>query len=190
MHALTKYPSGGGDVLMGSVVTRDRALHEQLSATHMRMGFGVSGNDVELLLRSLPSLPLRYAAQDVAGRKLGQWLGEQRGVVRVLHPALAGSPGHEHWAAVTTQAAGLFSVVLDASIKAPQVDAFIDGLRLFKIGYSWGGPVSLAVPYQTAAMRSLPQAGPQGIVVRFSVGLEEVDDLIADLRQALPALQA
>jgi cystathionine beta-lyase len=97
MQALTKYPSGGGDVLMGSVTTRDEALHLKLKFTHMRMGWGVGGNDVEALLRSLPSLPLRYAAHDASARTLAQWWAGRGEVVQVLHPALPGSPGHAHW---------------------------------------------------------------------------------------------
>ena len=130
-HALTKFPSGGGDVLMGSVTTRDHDLHLQLKATHMRMGWGVGLNDVEAVLRALPSLPLRYAAQDAAGRTLAQWWLQQPQVSRVLHPALSGSPGHEHWQGLCTQAAGLFSVVFDARHSAAKVLAFVDALKLF-----------------------------------------------------------
>jgi cystathionine beta-lyase len=186
VHALTKYPSGGADVLMGSVTTRDAALHQRLKATHMRMGWGVGGNDAELLLRSLPSLPLRYEAQDRAGRALAAWWSKRPEIVAVLHPAMPGSPGHQHWAALCTQAAGLFSVVFDARFGTAQVDAFVDALKLFRIGYSWAGPASLVVPYDLATMRSRPAWN--GIVVRFSLGLEEVDDLIADCEQALVAL--
>ena len=186
VQALTKYPSGGADVLMGSVTTRDAALHQRLKATHMRMGWGIGGNDAELLLRSLPSLPLRYEAQDRAGRELAAWWSKRAEVVAVLHPALASSPGHEHWTALCTQAAGLFSVVFDTRYRSAQVDAFVNALKLFRIGYSWAGPVSLAVPYELAAMRSRPAW--QGTLVRFSLGLEAIDDLVADCRQALDAL--
>ncbi|HMO46065.1 MAG TPA: PLP-dependent transferase [Rubrivivax sp.] len=182
-HALTKYPSGGGDVLMGAVTTRDHALHLRLKATHMRMGWGVGANDVEALLHALPSLPLRYAAQDAAGRALAQWCAQQPQVAQVLHPALPGSPGHEHWRALCTQAAGLFSVQFDAAIGREAVHAFVDALRLFKIGYSWAGPLSLAVPYDLEAIR--PGTAWRGTLVRFSLGLEDVRDLQADLEQAL-----
>jgi cystathionine beta-lyase len=116
-------------------------------------------------------------------------------VAQVLHPALAGSPGHEHWRALCTQdgqgggaslAAGLFSVVFDARYTSGQVDAFCDALKLFKLGYSWGGPVSLVVPYDVASMR---RAWPhKGVLVRFSLGLEAVQDLQADLAGALAVL--
>ena len=186
VQALTKYPSGGADVLMGSVTTRDEALHQRLKATHMRIGFGVAGNDVELVLRSLPSLPLRYEAQDRAGRALAAWWAARPEAARVLHPALPGSPGHEHWARTCVHAAGLFSVVFAERYTTAQVDAFVDALKLFKIGYSWAGPVSLAVPYDLVSMR--PGSPLRGALVRFSVGLEAVHDLIDDCERALATL--
>jgi cystathionine beta-lyase len=182
-HALTKFPSGGGDVLMGSVTTRDHDLHLRLKGTHMRMGWGVGMNDVEAVLRALPSLALRYAAQDAASRTLAQWWLQQPQVSRVLHPALPGSPGHAHWAALCRQAAGLFSVVFDERHERSRVHAFVDALRLFKLGYSWAGPVSLVVPYDLAVIR--PGSAWRGTLVRFSLGLEDVRDLQADLAQAL-----
>ncbi len=186
MQALTKYPSGGGDVLMGSVVTRDQGLHEKIKLTHMRLGFGVAGNDAELVLRGLPTLELRYAAQDAAGRELARFLGGQAEVTQVLHPAIEGAPGHAHWAAHCTRAAGLFSVMLDERFSQAQVHAFVDGLKLFRIGYSWAGPVSLVVPYDLDGMRDTGHA-LRGHLVRFSVGLESVADLKVDLVQSLTA---
>jgi cystathionine beta-lyase len=186
IQALTKYASGGADVLMGSVTTRDEALHLKLKFCHMRMGWGVGANDVELVLRSLPSLPLRYDAHDAAARTLAAWWLQRREVVQVLHPALPGAPGHECWKRLCTRAAGLFSVVFNERYRPDQVHAFIDALQLFKIGHSWAGPVSLVAPYQLAGMREDPAY--KGTVVRFSVGLEVVNDLIHDCQQALPAL--
>ncbi|WP_425259595.1 PLP-dependent transferase [Rubrivivax sp. RP6-9] len=186
MQALTKYPSGGGDVLMGSVCTRDDALHERIKLTHMRLGLGVAANDAELLLRSLPSTALRYHAADATGRALARWFQQRPEVAQVLHPALEGAPGHAHWRACSTAAAGLFSVVFDSRYGAAQVDRFVDALRLFRIGYSWAGPMSLVVPYDLGVMR---QPAPYaGTLVRFSIGLEDVADLRADLEQALGAL--
>jgi cysteine-S-conjugate beta-lyase len=184
MQALTKFPSGGGDVLMGSVVTRDDALGEQIKLTHMHLGLGVSGNDCELLLRSLATVPLRYAAQDAAGRQLATWLGNQPEVRQVLHPAIEGAPGHAHWRAHCTAAAGLFSVMLDERFSQAQVDAFVDALKLFRIGFSWAGPVSLVVPYDLRLMREAGH-GLRGHLLRFSLGFEAVSDLIDDLEQAL-----
>jgi len=191
-HALTKYPSGGGDVLMGSIITCDPALHLKIKLCHMRLGLGVGVNDAETVLRSLPSIALRYAAHDQTARALATWWQAQAQCVQVLHPAFDGSPGHAHWQALcdrtpgTGLAAGLFSVVLDARYSSAQVDAFCDHLKLFKIGYSWGGPVSLVVPYDLAAMRPRwPAHVKHGSLVRFSVGLESAPDLIRDLSQSL-----
>lgn len=186
MQALTKYPSGGGDVLMGSVCTVDEALHLKLKATHMRLGLGVGANDAELVLRNLPSLALRYHAQDHSARALAAWLQSRPEVERVLHPALAGSPGHEHWQACCRASAGLFSVLFAPRYSAAAVDRFVDALALFRIGYSWAGPVSLVVPYDLAAMR---QPAPyEGCLVRLAIGLEAEADLRADLEQALKRL--
>ncbi|MDL2337585.1 MAG: PLP-dependent transferase [Pseudomonadota bacterium] len=186
VHALTKYPSGGADVLMGSVTTRDDSLHLRLKAVHMRMGWGVGANDAELLLRSLPTLALRYHAHDQAARRLATWWSVRIEAQQVLHPALPASPGHEAWQRLCTASAGLFSVVFDERYSAMQVHAFVDALRLFKIGFSWAGPVSLVVPYDLSTLRSRPAW--RGTLVRFSVGLESVDDLIGDCEQALAAL--
>jgi cystathionine beta-lyase len=186
MQALTKFPSGGGDVLMGSVTTRDPALHLRLKATHMRMGWGVGANDAELVLRSLPSVALRYAAQDASARQIAHWFLGRPEVEAVLHPALPDSPGHAHWQRSCTQAAGLFSVVFKAYHSFADVDRFVDALTLFKIGYSWAGPTSLVVPYDLSGIRSGPMW--RGPLVRFSVGLEGAEDLIADLDCALRAL--
>jgi cystathionine beta-lyase len=191
VHALTKYPSGGGDVLMGSVTTRDAALHEKLKLTHMRLGWGISGNDAELVLRSLPSLLLRYRAHDDATRYLARWLQARPEIAQVLHPALEGSPGHEHWQAVSGAgglAAGLFAVVFHERFAPAKVDAFCDALALFKLGYSWGGPVSLVVPYDIPSMRTAGTWPHRGTLVRFSVGLEDPASLQHDLEQALRVL--
>ena len=193
VHALTKYPSGGGDVLMGSVITRDASLHMKLKLTHMRMGFGVGANDIEAVLRSLPSIALRYRAHDEATRELARWCQGRSEFAQVLHPALPQSPGHAHWRSLCHEgpgsAAGLFSVILQPRYARAQVDAFCDALKLFGIGYSWGGPMSLVVPYDLAAMRSQwPAHLERGTLVRFSVGLEAAADLQADLEQGLQAL--
>ena len=188
VHALTKYPSGGGDLLMGSVTTRDPALHLKLNAAHMRMGWGIGANDAEAVLRALPSLALRYDAADRAGRALAQWWAQRPEVAQVLHPAFSGSPGHAHWQKLCTKSAGLFSIVFDERYSARRVDAFVDALQLFKIGFSWAGPVSLVVPYDLSMMRKQPAW--RGTLVRFSIGLEAASDLIADSQQALDALAA
>jgi cysteine-S-conjugate beta-lyase len=193
IHALTKYPSGGGDVLMGSIVTRSDELARVLKLSHMRLGTGVGANDAEMVLRSLASLPLRYKAQDMAARTLATWCASQPAFSQVLHPALSSSPGHAHWQqlCVTPQepeglAAGIFSVVMDERFTFKQVDAFCDALQLFKIGYSWGGPMSLVMPYNMASSRARSVSHMQrGRVVRFCIGLENVIDLQNDMARAL-----
>jgi len=195
IHALTKYPSGGGDVLMGSIITANEPLHMKLKLCHMRLGLGVGANDAELLLRSLPSLALRYQAHDEATRSLARWAQSRPEFAQVLHPALPDAPGHAHWQALCSDApghaAGLFSVVLRPDFSVAQVDAFCDALRLFKIGYSWGGPISLVMPYDLRSMRaSWPDHLAAGTLVRFSIGLEAVADLQDDLSQALSVLAA
>jgi cysteine-S-conjugate beta-lyase len=216
IQALTKYPSGGGDVLMGSIVTRDEALHHRIKLSHMRLGYGVAANDAELVLRSLPSIELRYCAADKTARALAQWLQTRPEVEAVLHPTLAGSPGHEHWKNLCQKrhsppasiegfaikniandapldwAAGLFSIVFRENYTQAQVDAFVNALQLFKIGYSWGGHLSLAVPYDISAMRNPTVAHwpYRGGLVRFSIGFEHAADLQADLAQAMAMLTA
>ena len=187
MQALTKYPSGGGDVLMGSATTRDEALHLKLKLAHMRMGLGIGANDAETILRALPSIALRYAAQDATARMLAAWLQRRPEIAQLLHPAFAGSPGHDHWAETCSAAAGLFSVVFDKRFSSERVDRFVDALKLFRIGYSWGGSTSLAVPYDMSHTR---RSGPgrDAPLVRFSIGLEGAEDLRADLEQAFAAL--
>jgi cysteine-S-conjugate beta-lyase len=218
-QALTKYPSGGGDVLMGSMVTRDDALHQRIKQSHMHLGYGVSGNDVELVLRSLPSIAMRYRAADQSARRLARWLKTQPAVEAVLHPAIDRAPGHDHWKNLCQKrpldqqgsargaidsvankalpeepfqglAAGLFSIVLNEKYSQAQVDAFVNQLKLFKIGYSWGGHLSLAVPYEIASMRNPKVAlwPYRGGLVRLSIGYEDVADLQADLAQALAHL--
>ena len=187
IHALTKYPSGGADVMMGSVVTRSQALHDQLALTHCRLGLGVGPNDVELVLRGLQTVALRYAAQDAATRRIAQWALGRKEFARVLHPATPGSPGHEHWAAQCRAAAGLVTLAFDPAIAPERVERFVDDLRLFGIGWSWAGPMSLAVPYRPDSGRVGAYAGT---LVRLSIGLEAVEDLIADLEAALEKLGA
>ena len=195
IHALTKYPSGGGDVLMGSIITRNDALARTIKLSHMRLGTGVGANDVETLLRSLPTLEMRYTSQDQSAREIASWCESQPVFAQVLHPALPKSPGHIHWQKLCVgeqypkgRAAGIFSVVVDAQFSTTQVDAFCDALRIFKIGYSWAGPMSLVVPYQKQNIRTLPAPHLKlGTVVRFCIGFEDVADLQADIEQAIHA---
>lgn len=186
MQALTKYQSGGSDVLMGAVITRDKSIHQKIELAHMRLGMGVSADDVYLVLRGLATMKLRFQAHDASARAVAAWLKNRDEVACVLHPAFPECPGHTIWKRDFTGAAGLFSVVFDTRYTEAQTDAFIDALRLFKIGYSWGGANSLCVPYRMQTMRSHWQAAGQ--LIRLNIGLEETDDLIADLEQALHVL--
>jgi cystathionine beta-lyase len=186
MQALTKYQSGGSDVLMGAVLTRDPALNQRLQTAHMRLGFGVGMDDAYLVLRSLPTMKLRFEAHDAAARTVAAWLQQQPQISKVLHPAFADCPGHEIWKRDFSGAGGLFSVLFDAGYSEEQTDRFVDSLKLFKIGYSWGGANSLCVPYRIQSMRKNWQ--DQGVLVRFNIGLEDPQDLIADIEQAFAAM--
>jgi cystathionine beta-lyase len=204
VHALTKYPSGGGDVLMGSIITRDNDLAMRMKLSHMRLGLMVGANDAETVLRSLPSMAMRYRAQDLSARHLARWCQSQAAVLQVLHPALPDSPGHDHWLRVCTPsatgdinplnedaspstgwAAALFSIVIDPQYSVTQVHQFCEALQFFRLGYSWAGPVSLVVPYELHNLRATwPDGIRQGHVLRFSIGFEATQDLQLDLQQA------
>ncbi|HVL09144.1 MAG TPA: cystathionine beta-lyase [Burkholderiaceae bacterium] len=189
VQALTKYQSGGSDVLMGATIVNDAALQDRLLLTRMRMGWGVSSDDCYLVLRGLQTMPVRLAAHDRAARELAEWLSQRPEIARVLHPALPDCPGHAVWKRDFTGATGLFSVLFQPQVTQAQIDAFIEGLRLFAIGFSWGGAHSLALPYDVPSMRTAsdwPPAGKAaGGLVRFYVGLEDPRDLIADVRQSM-----
>ena len=190
MHALTKYPSGSADVLMGSIVTRDELIYKQIKAAQQQMGINVAANDAELVLRSLPTLVVRYKAQDQSARQLAAWLAVRPEIAQVLHPALPSAQGYAAWLATTNgQAAGLFSIIFQSEYTAEQVNAFCEQLCLFKLGYSWGGPMSLVVPYRLSTLRGIennevPAHLANGALVRLSIGFEDVADLQADLLQA------
>jgi len=186
MQALTKYQSGGSDVLMGAIITRDQALNRRLEQAHMRLGFGISMDDAYLILRSLPTLKLRFDAHDANARQVATWLKARPEIGKVLHPAFADCPGHAEWKRDFTGAAGLFSVIFDAGYSEEQTDRFVDSLRLFKIGFSWGGSNSLCVPYRMQAMRE--NWSEPGQLLRLNIGLEDPLDLIDDLEQALGRL--
>lgn len=187
IQALTKYQSGGSDVLMGCITTNDDKLHHKLAETVIGLGLGVSPEDCRLVLRSLPHYRLRYHAQDLAARKVANWLSQHPAVEAVLHPALPGAPGHEIWQRDFTAAASLFSVVFKPEITQAQIDQAVEALDLFHLGFSWGGAVSLVVPFTRNQMHATYSY--QGSLARFYVGLEDADDLIADLAQAFKTLK-
>lgn len=186
MHALTKYQSGGSDVLMGAVITRDEDLNARISQAHRRLGMGVAGDDAYLVLRGLPTMKLRFEAQDAAARQVAAWCKSRPEIATLLHPAFEDCPGHAEWKRDFHGAGSLFSVLFDERYTAAQTDRFIDALKLFAIGYSWGGANSLCVPYPVSRMRDHWKG--KGELVRFYVGLEDPRDLIADIEQALAFL--
>ena len=183
IQALTKYQSGGSDVLMGAVITKDAELNSKILDAHMRIGFGVGMDDVYLVLRGLPTLKMRFDAHDKAAREVATWLKTRPEIAQVLHPAWEDCPGHAHWKRDFSGAGGLFSVLFDAKFSETQTDRFVESLKLFKIGFSWGGSHSLCVPYRIETMRNHWKG--EGILVRFNIGLEDAQDLIADIAQAL-----
>ena len=188
VQALTKYQSGGADVLMGATITVDRELHLKLKLARMRMGIGVSADDCSLVLRSLPSMKVRFEQHDRTALALAQWLKTRPEIAAVLHPALPDCPGHEFYKRDFSGAGGLFSVVFDERYSAAQIDTFCESLELFAIGWSWGAAQSLAMPYDIASMRTEAQWPHRGTLVRFFIGLEEEADLRADIEARLVAL--
>ena len=192
VHALTKYPSGGGDILMGSVVTRDQALHHKLFRMHAIQGICISGDDAAQVQRSLSSMQLRYEHQSKSALTLLHWLKQQPEFVQVLHPADPDSAGHAYWKEIckTEQSAGLISVIFDPSYELNDIKQFCDHLSLFKLGFSWGGPMSLVMLYQLKEMRVLEHSHLKtGILVRFCIGLEHPNDLIHDIQHALAQMK-
>ncbi|WP_374974016.1 PLP-dependent transferase [Acinetobacter venetianus] len=192
VHALTKYPSGGGDILMGSVVTRDQQLHHKLFKMHATQGICVSGDDSAQIQRSLAHMSLRYNQQSLSAIKVLDWLKQQPQFSQILHPSLSNAAGHQFWAEVcnTGKSAGLVSVIFKPDYDLTAVRKFCDSLQLFKLGFSWGGPVSLVMLYDLKQMRSLSNTHlQQGLLVRFCIGLEHPEDLIQDIQNALKQLE-
>jgi cysteine-S-conjugate beta-lyase len=188
VQALTKYQSGGSDVLMGATITRERDLHLKLKQARMRLGIGVSSDDCSLILRALPSMKARFEAHDRSAYALASWLKTRGEIAAMLHPAFADCPGHESFKRDFTGAGGLFSVVFDERYSAEQIDTFCESLDLFALGWSWGGAHSLVMPYHIESMRTAERWPHRGTLVRFYVGLEDEADLRADLEQALAKL--
>ncbi|MFH7804600.1 PLP-dependent transferase [Acinetobacter sp. YH12201] len=191
VHALTKYPSGGGDILMGSVVTCDQKLHHQLFRMHAIQGISVSGDDVAQVQRSLASMQVRYQHQSESCLTLLDWLKQQSEFVQVLHPANTESAGHQYWKEICKEehSAGLVSVIFKPEYTLEDIRRFCDALELFKLGFSWGGPISLVMLYNLKDMRVLEHSHlKEGLLVRFCIGLEHSQDLIQDIKQALQQL--
>jgi len=185
MQALTKYVGGHSDLLLGSVTVRDQGIFERLGEMHQTLGFAASPDDCSLALRGMKTMAVRLRAVEQAALALAQWLSGRPEIELVLHPALPSCPGHELWKRDFTGASGLFSIVFRPQYSKEQVLAFIDALRLFKIGYSWGGVTSLVMTYD---MQSPKRPAYGSRLVRLYTGLEAIEDLIADVEQALGRL--
>jgi cysteine-S-conjugate beta-lyase len=186
VQALTKYVGGHSDLLLGSVTVRDEDLYQKIGAAQQVLGGNVSPDDASLALRGLQTLAVRLSAIEDSALKIANWLAARSEIERVLHPALASCPGHEFWKRDFLGSSGLFSIVLRKGYTRDQVVAFVDSLKLFKIGYSWAGVTSLAMAYDFGASTEQPPYDHR--IVRLNIGLEATEDLIADLEQSLEAL--
>jgi cystathionine beta-lyase len=187
MQALTKYVGGHSDLLLGSVTVRDEAAYKRLGSTHQLVGCAASPDDCSLALRGMKTLAVRLKALEEAALALARWLDQRPEIELVLHPALSSCPGHEFWKRDFTGSTGLFSIVFRQQFTKPQVLRFVDALELFEIGYSWAGVTSLAVAYDFHSTQSRPDYGHR--IVRLNIGLEDVDDLQADLAHALDSMK-
>jgi cystathionine beta-lyase len=179
VHAITKYIGGHSDLLLGVVVCNDDtrpALHRLWTD----MGVAASTDDCFLGLRGLRTLATRMERHQASALRIATWLRTRDEVDEVVYPALPGARGHDLWRRDFRGASGLFSVVLKPVAKAA-VDAMLDGMRLFRMGYSWGGFESLILPVNLNRARSVSRFDAAGPGLRLHVGLEDPDDLIADL---------
>jgi cysteine-S-conjugate beta-lyase len=188
MQAATKYIGGHSDIMFGTISANAKGWPLVSEAIRL-LGVCAGPDDVFLALRGLRTLAVRLAQHHRSGLDIARWLTTRPEVVRVLHPALESDPGHAIWKRDFTGASGLFSVVLKP---APQkaVDALLDTLKLFGMGYSWGGFESLVIPFDCAAYRTATNWAPGGPALRLHVGLESIDDLKADLERGFQAFNA
>jgi cystathionine beta-lyase len=188
MQAATKYIGGHSDIMFGTISANAKAWPLILEAIR-QLGVCAGPDDVFLALRGLRTLAVRLAQHQRSGLEMARWLATRPEVIRVLHPALESHPGHAIWKRDFTGASGLFSVVLRP---APQkaVDALLDTVRLFGMGYSWGGFESLVIPFDCEGYRTATKWAPGGPALRLHIGLENVDDLKADLARGFAAFNA
>lgn len=187
IQALTKYVCGHSDVFLGSVATSDPETAERLAGFVRDTGASVSPDDAFQGLRGLRTLEVRLKRHGESGLIVADWLARQPEVLRVLHPALPGDPGHALWRRDFTGAAGLFGAVLRPASRTA-VEGFLNRLQLFGLGFSWGGYESLAIPCDPQFRRACGPDHLEGPLIRLNIGLEDPQDLIADLRQGLDAL--
>jgi cystathionine beta-lyase len=187
VQALTKYVGGHADCFMGAATVVDQGLAQRLHDSQMQIGWSCSPEDVYLMLRGLRTLHTRLARHGASALAVSAWLAEQREVKEVLCPALPGARGHDLFARDFTGANGLFSFVLNPVGEAA-VEAFLDALTLFGLGYSWGGFESLAINCDPQFKRRTVRRDFGGPMIRLHIGLEDPQDLIADLRAGFSAL--
>ena len=188
MQAATKYIGGHSDIMFGTISANAGAWPIIAEAIRL-LGVCAGPDDVFLALRGMRTLSVRLAQHYRSGLEIARWLERRAEVIRVLHPALEGDPGHTIWKRDFTGASGLFSIVLKPKPQAA-VDALLDSLRLFGMGFSWGGFESLAVPFNCSEYRTATQWEPGGPTLRLHIGLEGVDDLKADLERGFAAFNA
>jgi cystathionine beta-lyase len=188
IQAATKYIGGHSDIMFGTI-SANEATWPMVQETIRQLGICAGPDDVFLATRGLRTLAVRLAQHYRSGLDMARWLQGRPEVIRVLHPALESDPGHAIWTRDFTGASGLFSIVLKPKPQAA-VDAFLDSLTLFGMGYSWGGFESLAIPFDCAEYRSATKWAPGGPAVRLHIGLENVDDLKSDLERGFAAFNA
>jgi cysteine-S-conjugate beta-lyase len=188
IQAGTKYIAGHADVMIG-MVAANAAAWPQLHKTVGTLGLCVGPDDMYMALRGLRTLSVRLARHQESALKITRWLQLRQQIARVLYPALESDPGHAIWRRDFSGACGLFAVVLKP-VPEKSVRAFLDALTLFGLGYSWGGFESLVIPFDCTKCRTVTKWEPGGPSLRFHVGLEDVDDLIADLERGFAALAA
>lgn len=179
IEAGTKYLSGHSDLLLGLVTANEKyfpALKQMFDITSPC----ITGEDAFLALRGLRTMNLRVKEAEKQGLALAKWLEARKEVKQVLHPALPSHPQHAIWKRDFTGSTGLFSVILHP-ISEKQLAAFLDGLELFGMGYSWGGFESLCVPFDCAPYRTATKWQPEGVGLRFQIGFEALEDLYSDL---------
>jgi cystathionine beta-lyase len=188
MQAATKYIGGHSDIMFGTIAANAKAW-PLIAETIKLLGVCAGPDDVFLALRGLRTLSVRLHQHHRSGLDIARWLAARPEVVRVLHPGLESHPGHAIWKRDFTGASGLFSVVLRP---APQkaVDALLDTVKLFGMGYSWGGFESLIIPFDCSDYRTATKWTPGGPTLRLHIGLEHVDDLKADLERGFAAFNA
>ncbi|MEQ1928939.1 MAG: cystathionine beta-lyase [Parvularculaceae bacterium] len=187
VQAGTKYLAGHADLLIGTMTSADEASARAVFQTLLQLGSNVSADDAYLALRGLRTLKTRMARHEETGMKLAKWLGKRAEVERVLHPAFKSCPGHATWKRDFSGASGLFSVVMKP-LRPAQIKAYFNALKIFGIGYSWGGFESLCVHVKPEKARTAEPWQETGPVFRFSAGLEDADDLIADIDRAFTAM--